>query len=310
VPANLQKAKDRKREIKALIDELARLDLEKMSLTDKDASFMKSHGRFQLSYNAQCATENQIILAYDVNDQKEDSDQLVSMIVKAEQLAAEVKGQIDFPLAEVQVVADSGYDSGKNLHHLEQRKIDGYIASQDQRAHCKEKQGKNKQLSKAQFVYHSDGDYYQCPAGHKVILRKQQFNERKGYRFLVKTYRAENCHSCSLQKQCVRSKTGYRTICQNPEYERMRQKIDAKLSSEQGKALMRHRATDIEPVFGHIKQTIMKNGSFLLRGTAKVNGEFGLICLVHNLKKIANHLKAKKDEVKPLHMAKFRLRPA
>jgi hypothetical protein len=44
--------------------------LEKMSITDEDSRLMKIHGQVELCYNGQCATENQVILAYDVNREK------------------------------------------------------------------------------------------------------------------------------------------------------------------------------------------------------------------------------------------------
>ena len=50
--------------------------------------------------------------------------------------------------------------------------------------------------------------------------------------------------------------------------------------------LLRHRRARREPVFGQIKQA-RGFRQFLLRGLAKVRGEWALICTAHNLLKLA-----------------------
>ncbi len=67
--------------------------------------------------------------------------------------------------------------------------------------------------------------------------------------------------------------------------EAMRQK----LRSEEGKQLYEKRGYTVEPVFGQIKWDGRKP-SMDLRGLVKVRGEFSLMCLVHNAKKIVRKL--------------------
>jgi transposase len=66
--------------------------------------------------------------------------------------------------------------------------------------------------------------------------------------------------------------------------ERMR----AKLGTESGRALYARRKTIVEPVFGQIKEA-RGFRRFLLRGLAKIRGEWRLVCLTHNLLKIWRH---------------------
>jgi transposase len=63
--------------------------------------------------------------------------------------------------------------------------------------------------------------------------------------------------------------------------ERMR----AKLDTESGRAIYARRKTIVEPVFGQIKE-MRGFRRFLLRGLAKIRGEWRLVCLTHNLLKI------------------------
>ncbi len=66
-----------------------------------------------------------------------------------------------------------------------------------------------------------------------------------------------------------------------PLLEAMRQK----LKIEGGKQIYKKRGYTVEPVFGEMKWDSRKP-SMSLRGLVKVRGEFSLMCLVHNVKKI------------------------
>ena len=61
-----------------------------------------------------------------------------------------------------------------------------------------------------------------------------------------------------------------------------RQRMERKLRTKAGKAMYKLRGQIVEAVFGQIKDC-RRLGRFLLRGLAKVKGEFELWCLTHNL---------------------------
>jgi len=64
-----------------------------------------------------------------------------------------------------------------------------------------------------------------------------------------------------------------------------KEQMRAKLGTEAGRALYARRKTIVEPVFGQIKEA-RGFRRFLLRGLAKIRGEWRLVCLTHNLLKI------------------------
>ena len=66
-----------------------------------------------------------------------------------------------------------------------------------------------------------------------------------------------------------------------------REEARQNLLSEQGRALRSRRSTEVETVFGQIKHN-MHFRRFLLRGQAKVKTEWGMVCMAHNMKKLAN----------------------
>ncbi len=58
------------------------------------------------------------------------------------------------------------------------------------------------------------------------------------------------------------------------------------LSTPDGRSRYAQRKCTVEPVFGIIKQT-MRFRQFLLRGLAKVTGEWNLVCMAWNIKRLA-----------------------
>ena len=58
-----------------------------------------------------------------------------------------------------------------------------------------------------------------------------------------------------------------------------------KLRTPEGQRRYRQRGCTVEPVFGIIK-SVLGFRQFLLRGLAKVSGEWNLICLAYNLKRL------------------------
>ncbi len=61
--------------------------------------------------------------------------------------------------------------------------------------------------------------------------------------------------------------------------------MNAKMQTEETKAVYKQRKVIVEPVFGQIKIS-----GFSVRGKEKVVGEFSLVCATHNLKKIARSI--------------------
>ncbi len=62
-------------------------------------------------------------------------------------------------------------------------------------------------------------------------------------------------------------------------------RMAAKVRTSEGRALYARRKVIVEPVFGQIKEA-RGFRRFLLRGLAKIRGEWCLVCLTHNLLKI------------------------
>ena len=61
--------------------------------------------------------------------------------------------------------------------------------------------------------------------------------------------------------------------------------MQEKLKSDRGRRLYARRKHTVEPVFGIIKH-VMGFRQFLLRGLEKVSGEWDLVCLAYNVKRL------------------------
>jgi hypothetical protein len=77
--------------------------------------------------------------------------------------------------------------------------------------------------------------------------------------------------------------------------DRMRRKLQIKV----GAAIYSRRKTVVEPVFGQIKQA-RGFRQFLLRGLDKVQGEWAVICLTHNILSYTGSAMDRRERERPL----------
>ncbi len=102
----------------------------------------------------------------------------------------------------------------------------------------------------------------------------------------IRIYRCMDCPWCSRKEKCTKAE--YRTISLDPReylFEKMRVRLDTK----EGKKKYGKRKYLVEPVFGDMKYN-RNMRQLLLRGKLKAKGEFMIMCIAHNLKKIAKYL--------------------
>jgi len=236
-----------------------------VSATDPEARFMKTgEGTIRLCYNAQVVVDNhQIIVAADVGTDADDKSSLAPLLEQADRMVRSEVGAI---------VADGGYYSGRNLKYAQERGWDIYIPKgQDERD----------VLGQEQFVYDPVSDRYRCPNGH--WLRRGGQRRRRG--ILKTTYHStvKQCRVCPLKAACTTDRYRCLEVAETAVYERQ---LAAKLTSPEGQAIYARRRELVEPVFGNLKFNFGFN-RFSLRGLAKVKGEFMLLCIAHNLKKLA-----------------------
>ena len=209
--------------------------------------------------------------------------------------------------------ADSGYYSKDNLRELEARGIEAFIADngyrkrdsryKDQQRHKAKPDAlwdKSPKLNKPQrfrpgdFRVAKDFSHCICPA-EKRLYRNGNNCNIGGYRAVKFTGAKRDCEKCPLRVQCLRHPqrtkvrqvaifTGKHAHAEETASERMRRRID----TEQGREMISRRFATVEPVFGNLRAN-KKLNRFTLRGRSKVDAQWKLYCLVHNIEKLAHN---------------------
>ncbi len=132
------------------------------------------------------------------------------------------------------------------------------------------------------FRYDLEKDIFLCPEGKKLKLhhiRRKDYGYRK---FQTKIYKCKDCPNCKNRSLCTRQK--YRTINREDRKVLVNQ-IRNRLQTEVGGKKYLQRLWTTEPVFGHLKYNLGYR-HFFLRSLKKVRGEFRLMCIGWNLKKM------------------------
>lgn len=211
------------------------------------------------------------------------------------------------------LTVDAGYHSEKNLQGLEAKGIDALIADNDLRRrderfatqsrhqqdpdplHDKSRKKEKATLFEpSDFTYDSENRTCICPAG-KTLQRSGTHRDERG--FVGDRFRGSDkeCSSCPLRVQCLRNPekatgrqvTFFRGKAPDaPESAtaRMKRKID----SPDGRRRYGRRFAIVEPVFANLRHNKRLN-RFTLRGRRKVDAQWKLYCIVHNIEKLMNY---------------------
>lgn len=251
------------------------------SKTDPDGTFMRmkedymKNGQLKPAYNVQISTNNQFVVNYSLHHNPTDTKTLIPHLKQHKKLYGR--------LPQVQV-ADAGYGSEENYQYLDKQQIEAYVKPQD----FDRKQRRNYHpnlFASDQLEYNADKDIYLCPSGTPMKNIGQRKKKEHGILKTYTMYKASGCRNCPLRDACHKQK-GNRIIYINHQGRRLKQQATERLKTEQGIYYRKQRPADVEPVFGNIKSN--KNFKrFLLKGTLKTEIEWGLLCIAHNLKKIA-----------------------
>lgn len=244
------------------------IERKKINMTDHDAKYMKErNGCIRTNYNAQASVdeENQFIVACDVTTECNDKKQLIPMVEKSEE---NLKTKIDI------CKADSGYHSGDNLAKISGTPIEAFIDDPNKRRIDND----NFTYDKVNFTYDSKTDSYICPEGEELHLISS--TEEKN------TYKCKECLECPAKSECAK-KAKYKVLFRG-KHEHLIEKNRGNLINDEGRKEYQKRMHTVEPVFGNIKFNLGFR-QFLVRGISKVKGEFDLMCIAHNMKKIATY---------------------
>ncbi|MFR9547101.1 MAG: IS1182 family transposase [Rikenellaceae bacterium] len=255
-------------------------DRNSFSKTDKEATFMRmkedamGNGQLKPAYNVQISTENQFITNYGIYQRPGDTATLIPYLDSFE---ARFNRTCD------EVVADAGYGSEQNYEYMRERGMKPYVKYNYFHKEQKRKARENI-FHPNNLFYNADGDFYVCPMGQRMqrcgTSKKVSDLEYVSY---SARYSAVRCEGCPLRGGCFKA-LGNRRIEVNHNLNKHKAYARELLTSQRGLYHRSMRPIEPEAVFGQIKAGHMFR-RFALRSLAKVNVEFGLIAIAHNLRK-------------------------
>jgi transposase len=215
------------------------------------------------------------------------------------------------------ITADAGYHSEANLRALAERGVDALIADNQMRTRDERFQAQAQHKAKQDALYdksaprqhsralplYTPADFRYDPAARTCVCPAGKSLYRKGQHLVIGTYvgaefrgAKRDCVPCAHRARCLRhpDRTPVRTVvffhgrAEQPRGPPVNytQRMKARIDAPDGRARYAQRFGVVEPVFGNI---CYNKGlrRFTLRGRRKVDGQWKLFCLVHNIEKLA-----------------------
>lgn len=278
----------------------------KSSMTDKDsAKMMSSHGVIQ-GYNGVAAVDakHQVIVGAEAYGKANEAEVLGPMLEQVRDAFKELGDEDIYRKA--RVTADSGFHTEASMKTVFEQGVDGYVpdklfrqrdpAFQTAQRHRdygalpgQANRTTAKYFKQSDFRADPDSGRLVCPAGKELHVRAANFWTKNGYTGTAYAARTSDCGACGMRARCLRNpKTPARTVHilhRGNGGETFSQRMIRKLEGGVGRFLYGMRMGIVEPVFANLR-SMRGLSRFTLRTAAKVNVQWRLYALVHNLGKV------------------------
>jgi transposase len=239
------------------------------SPTDPQARIGYKNGkRRMLCYLAQVSVDTSSHVITYMSSEFADSKDSTYLIPIVDKLRFKLQ---NFGLSLETLLADAGYGSGQNYQALIKRGIRAYIP-----AHGKYK------ADRKGFTYSPHNDSYTCSQG-KTLRFDKVYKTQEGHQHKRYMSNAADCKVCPIGKTCIPGTAKEKRLYHTPykvEYEQMQ----SRLNTKEGKALMRKRATTVEPVLGSLIE-YYGLAKIAVRSKASAGKVMLMAAMAYNLKK-------------------------
>jgi transposase len=283
------------------------------NITDNDSAKMKTSKGVIQGYDgvATVDSKHQVIVHAEAFGEAQEHDLLEPMVNGTRENFAAIGVSEDI-FEQAKLTADSGFHTEANMKMLAESRIDGYVADNRFRKRdprfadydrYKERTRKERaklegrysnQFKTEDFTFAVDLSHCICPAGKKLY--------RSGHNVAVRNHLATKfkgtktaCGHCHLRSQCLRHPD--RTDVRQAAFfhgrsaqgkETFTEKMKHKIDSTVGRMIYGMRLAIAEPPFANIRHVIGLS-RFSYRGRQKVNTQWNLFCMIHNMKKIQRY---------------------
>ena len=208
---------------------------------------------------------------------------------------------------EATILADTAYHNESNAEFIIENNIDAIIPDNNFRKRDpsfrnadrfrkstdrdKSRYAKKK-FHKQDFILNKKTNTLMCPAGKILHCINENFRNTSG--LIGPQYKADTkeCLQCVFKKKCLQGKTG-RTVVLSKERAKDApitycQQMINRFDTERSKHLYSRRMGIVEPVFANIRNALGLQ-RFSLRSKKKVNIQWNLFCIVHNIGKLSRY---------------------
>jgi len=255
-----------------------------------------SHGTIQ-GYNGQALVDSkhQVIVHGEAMGNGQDADHMTPMIDGAKKNLQKIGKPKNYFEGKV-LAADSCYHSTTNIEKCEEESLDAYIPDnkfriRDSRFSRQDRFSPNaKKFSYFDFQYDDQSGHYICPNGKKLKCETKRSKSRGKFKSVYISNEAD-CKVCQLRSKCLRyenAKRRHLSFYIDESNRNVSKEMVKKVETAIGKRIYPQRVAIVEPVFANIR-TQKRMDKFTLRGKIKVNIQWLLYCMVHNIEKIANY---------------------
>jgi transposase len=261
------------------------------NITDNDsATMMTSHGVVQ-GYNSQglIDAKHQVIVHGEAFGNGQDHGHIPPMLTGALENLQSIGHESEYFKGKI-LTADSNYHSQVNLRKCQELGVDAYVPDRKFRNRdprfATQKRQQARRFTLKDFRHDESLDRYICPHGKVLRLRvKRVLNHGHLYRKYLAA--AEDCQTCPLRPRCIYGAGAKRKQLSVPINSLSNQMVE-KIETEKGRRIYPQRLAIAEPVFANIRIN-KRLDRFTLRGKVKVNIQWLMYCLVHNIEKILNY---------------------
>jgi transposase len=267
------------------------------NITDNDSGQMTtSHGYIQ-GYNAQALVDDkhQVVVHGEVFGTVSDHEHVEPIMAGAKENMQAIGHDEDYFTGAI-FTADTNYHSQSNLKSCQKMELDAYIPDRyfrrrDPRyADQKRYWPKRKKFHLEDFHYDEAKDHYVCPNGKRLKIKARELY-REGLVYRVYIADKKDCQPCPLRLKCLTGRGAKRKYLWVPiavQLTNLSRRMAGKVDTEMGRKIYPRRIAIAEPVFANIR-THKRLDRFTLRGKIKVNIQWLLYCMVHNIGKIVNY---------------------
>ncbi len=285
----------------------------KSNITDNESAKMTtSKGTIQ-GYNGVAAVDkkHQIIIDAQAFGEGQEHHTLQPVLQAIDGRYKRLGINDDIYASGIVATADTGFCNEANMKYLHENNINGYIPDNRFRSRDpkfkdqKRKYGtRHPNKKKAPYLFSTnDFDFdpirmrCRCPSGEELTFREYG-TDRCGNEKVFFNGRLNQCRYCKEKKRCMRNPSSaddrkghgrqVSFILKKRGKANYTDWMKRRVDSDHGKQIYSYRMSVVEPVFGNISSNKRLN-RFSLRGKEKVQGQWRLFCLVHNIEKLNNY---------------------